>query len=509
MSASLSLAPTLRVARKLWHSALALLIVLLASAPHPVQAQGPSPERTGYIVVFHSHANDVAQHAQALANGAGTRPGHVYTHAIKGFSVSLPTQGAAGFLDAMRRHPLVNYIEQDQPVTQAQVTTEPTTAWNLDRIDQRSGRDGYYNYASTGRGVRLYIIDSGLRDTHTEFSGRTLPGYTLVNDGYGTGDCKGHGTQVAGAAAGKLRGVAKDAWIIPVRVFPCTESIYWSTIVAALDWISANVVRPAAINMSLTGLPSPSTEDAVATLHAQGVLVVAAAGNDARDACNTSPVRQPIVMAVGAMRLGAGDLDEKSSYSNFGKCLDLFAPGDAIYVASPTSDTGLTNNWGTSFASPHVVGHVARLLEENPNATPGEIHTLLRARATPGTVNAAGPDSPLLMQYTGPDAAPVEPAIRVSNLRTSTKLTGKSWTATVQVSVRDFYAQPVAGATVTGRFSTATANQSCTTDGTGNCAVSTTIASTVPATTYTVSGVSGGGTYSAAHNFSNSVTVSK
>jgi aqualysin 1 len=496
--------------RSLLSWALAALLLLLLSAWLPTAAaQGLAPERSRYIVVFHDRAQDVTQQAQAMANGAGTRPEHIYTRVLKGFSITLPTQGASAFLEAMRRHPLVDYIEPDQPVSASDLVMEAAASWGLDRIDQRSGLDGYYGYDSTGLGVRVYVLDSGVRATHVEFGGRVLPGYSLVNDSLGTGDCTGHGTQVASVAAGRTFGAAKSASIVPVRVFDCNNNTSWSTVIAGLDWIAAQGVRPAVVNLSLSGGLSSTTETAITSLYNQGIVATAAAGNEGVDACTRSPSRQPIVMTVGATQRSPDGGDSRLGLSNYGTCVDLFAPGSGIRMASHLSDIATTSNVGTSFSAPHAAGLLARLFEENPAATPAEVSALLQARATVGTVMSAGPDSPVLMLYSGSDAAPANASIRVANLSASRKASGKSWTATVRLTVRDLYARPVAGARVSGRFSTASSDQACTTDSAGSCSLTSPSMSTgVASTTLTVTGVSGNGPYAPAYDYSNALTVS-
>ena len=197
-------------------------------------------------------------------------------------------------------------------------------------------------------------------------------------------------------------------------------------------------------------------------------------------------------------------------FSNYSACVDLFAPGSGVRMASHLSDIATTSNVGTSFSAPHAAGLLARLFEENPAATPAEVSALLQARATPGTLMDAGPDSPLLVLYSGPDAAPANASIRVANFSASRKVTGKNWTATVRLTVRDLYARPVAGARVSGRFSTASSEQACTTDSAGSCSLtSPSLSTSVAATTLTVTAVSGSGPYVPAYDYSNAITVTQ
>ncbi|HSW20973.1 MAG TPA: S8 family peptidase [Ramlibacter sp.] len=481
-----------------------LALVFWGGIMAPAAAAPPGQDRTRYIVVFKAAATDVAQHAQGLANGAGSQPDHVYTHVLKGFSVTLPNQSASAFLSAMQRHPLVDYIEQDEPVRLE--TTELTNSWNLDRIDTRGATDGYYTYDTTGAGVRIYVVDTGLRSTHTQFTGRVLPGKDLVGDGRGTEDCHGHGTMVSSVAAGTKFGVAKGALLVPVRVFGCTGVGASSTTIAGLDWIAANAVRPAVVNMSLSNGGNRSTDAAVASLAAQGIVTAAAAGNQGSDACLRSPAREPTALTVGSIQWG----DAQASDSNSGTCLDLYAPGVNIWAAYYLSDWDYTIVSGTSLATPHATGAVAQLLETNPTMSAANVISNIRSRATPGTVTLAGPDSPLLVLYNGADAYPTQTTVRIANLAATKKLAKNNWTVTVQLSVRDLYGAAISGATITTRFSTSTSDSSCVTTSAGTCSVIGTMQNTSTSTTFTVNNVTATGkTYTGAENFATSTTVNK
>ncbi|MBW3564386.1 MAG: S8 family peptidase [Acidobacteria bacterium] len=365
------------------------LLTATAVVAAPVAAGKIIPDR--YIVVLKDDVVDTRATAQSLASTHGARISHVYEHAIKGFSATL----APAAVTALSQNPNVAWIENDMEVSL--VATQTNATWGLDRIDQRSlPLNGSYTYNSTGLGVKAYIIDTGVRSTHTEFGGRVIRGYAaglnLVTD-----DCNGHGTHVAGTVGGATYGVAKSVTIVPVRVLGCTGIGLNSDVIAGVDWVTGDhpAGAPAVANMSLGGGISSALDSAVTNSINDGVFYGVAAGNDDEDACNYSPARTPAAMTVGATE----KTDFRASYSNTGSCLDIFAPGSGITSAWFLTDTQTNTISGTSMATPHVVGAAALYLQNNPTASPATVSEAITNAATAGAVIDAGSGSPNLLLY--------------------------------------------------------------------------------------------------------------
>jgi subtilisin family serine protease len=241
----------------------------------------------------------------------------------------------------------------------------------------------------------VYVLDTGIRLAHQEFGGRASSGFTAINDGRGTDDCNGHGTHVSGTVGGATYGVAKSVSLVAVRVLNCRGSGTTSGVIAGIDWVTANHVKPAVANMSLGGGTSSSLDAAVSNSIAAGVAYAVSAGNSNANACNYSPARVGAAMTVGATTTS----DARASYSNFGTCLDLFAPGSSITSAWSTSNTATNTISGTSMASPHVAGVAALVLQGTPGATPSAVRQSIVSNATTGKVTSAGSGSPNVLLY--------------------------------------------------------------------------------------------------------------
>ena len=461
-----------------------------ASATHPFGASRPIPGR--YIVVFNPGVENPAGLAASLTQAHGGQLHRTYTSALKGFAASLPDAALQG----IRNNPNVSLIEQDQTVSLNQASPQNQATWGLDRIDQADlPLDTQYHFGQTGTGVTAFIIDTGIRADHVEFTGRVRPGYDAVGDGNGTNDCNGHGTHVSGTVGGSTWGVAKGVSLVPVRVLDCSGSGSWSGVIAGVDWVANSTARPAVANMSLGGAASASVDAAVAGAVAKGVTVAVAAGNSNADACTASPAREPSAITVGATTT----LDARASYSNWGSCVDLFAPGSGITSAWNTSSTATNTIGGTSMASPHVAGVAALVLAANPGATPAAVASWLVTNATPNRLvsSVMGPGSPNLLLFSlagsAPAPQPASQTVAFKSMSGSSARSGGNWRASAAVTVRDVNTGAnVANAAVSGKFS-AGGNASCTTGSTGTCTLTSgpIKLNAASATTFTGTGVAG------------------
>lgn len=440
----------------------------------------PLPGR--YIVLFKPTVTSPGQEAARIMQGKAGQVHHVYSHALKGFAATLPEAALPG----IRNNPLVADVVQDQSVSLN--TTQSPATWGIDRLDQRAlPLSGNYSYNATGSGVYAFIIDTGILSTHAEFAGRVLAGADYVVDGKGTQDCNGHGTHVSGTVAGTTYGVAKLAKLVPVRVLDCAGSGAYSAVIAGIDWVAGSTLRPAVANMSLGGGYSSALNAAVAGAVSKGVTMVVAAGNSNADACSSSPASEPSAITVGATT----STDARASYSNYGSCLDIFAPGSNITSAWNTADTATNTISGTSMASPHVAGVAALLLQSNAGATPADVTKWVKGGATANVVTGAGTGSPNLLAY-----ALLEPGqlktVYVSSILVGKTLGKSSWTVVLTPTVVDTAGNPVSSATVAGSFSPGS-TASCTTASNGTCSLSATFRNTVASTKFTVNGVTGAG----------------
>ncbi|MFD8492319.1 S8 family peptidase [Amycolatopsis sp. NPDC059657] len=313
-----------------------------------------------------------------IAAKFGVKVERTYQNALKGFAGTLSERQAK----RLAADPSVEYVEQNQ-VFHAETTQPNPPSWGLDRVDQRNlPLSKSYNYTSTGAGVNVYVIDTGLRVTHTTFGGRAKNGYDFVDNDAVAQDGNGHGTHVAGTIAGSQYGIAKSATVYGVRVLNNSGSGTTAGVVAGIDWVTKNAVKPAAANMSLGGGASTTLDAAVRRSIAAGITYGLAAGNSNTNAGNTSPARVTEAITVGATT----NTDARSSFSNYGPVVDIFAPGTGITSSWGTGDTATNTISGTSMATPHVVGIVARYLQNHKTATPAQVQSALVAAATTGKV---------------------------------------------------------------------------------------------------------------------------
>ena len=384
------------------------IVVLLCLAAHGVALaqEVQTPERAipgQYIVVFDDQQvprEQVRARTDALVRQHGGVVLRRFENALRGFSIATSATAAA----ALARSPFVRYVEQDS--VREIVATQSGATWGLDRIDQRDlPINGTYIYDTDASNVSVYVIDTGIRSSHADFGARvSASGFTAINDGNGANDCNGHGTHVSGTIGGTTWGVAKGVTLHAVRVLDCNGSGSTSGVIAGVDWVTANHDTPAVANMSLGGGASTALDDAVRRSIASGVTYAIAAGNSNADACSSSPARVSQALTVGS----STSADARSSFSNFGTCVDLFAPGSSITSAWNTSNTATNTISGTSMATPHVAGVAALYLAGDPAAAPATVHAAVVNNASLNKLTGIGTGSPNRLLYSRFGAPPVD-----------------------------------------------------------------------------------------------------
>jgi serine protease len=394
-----------------------LIFLTIVSAPHAFAdkyiASSSIPIENQFIVVLNENNilgdkenNRLGNEGnkallESLASQHAARLSRTYNNALKGGVMQMSEENAK----ALALHPMVKYVEQDgviqlvvppAPVLMTANQEYPTPSWGLDRIDQHTlPLNNTYIYDNKGIGVVAYVIDTGIYPNHNDFGGRASIGIDIVNDG-NQGDCNGHGTHVAGIIGGTSYGVAKQVELVSVRVFNCSGTGTISGVIAGVDWVTGNATTPAVANMSLTNGASTALDAAVTNSINSGITYIVAAGNSALNACNYSPARIPSAITVGA----TSKTDDRPSWSNYGNCLDLFAPGvniKSLWIGSQSATKIVS---GTSMAAPHVTGVAALILEENPTANPENVLNTIIEKSTQNIITNPGLNSPNLLLFT-------------------------------------------------------------------------------------------------------------
>jgi subtilisin family serine protease len=382
--------------------AAAVGLAVIATAPagaaegQVLGAGSPTAIEGSYIVKF---KDGIAARADSTAAKYGGTVKRTFSAAMHGFAASMSEQEAK-FLAA---DPSVEFVQQNQKVKLLDDQANPPS-WGQDRVDQRDlPLDNNYSFSTTASNVHAYIIDTGVEITHPEFGGRATSGFDAVDNDNDATDCNGHGTHVSGTIGGSTYGLAKEVQIVAVRVLDCGGSGTTEGVVAGIDWVTQNAVKPAVANMSLGGGADAALDAAVQSSIASGVTYGIASGNSSADACGFSPARVPEAITVNASDIN----DAQASFSNFGTCTDIYAPG--VDITSSWLNGGTNTISGTSMATPHVVGASALYLADHPDAAPADVAAALTGNATPDKVTGAGSGSPNLLLFTGTGGTDPEP----------------------------------------------------------------------------------------------------
>ncbi|WP_323959486.1 S8 family serine peptidase [Arthrobacter sp. JZ12] len=375
--------------------AAAAITAVAVSSVGPVAATAApaGDEQQSRYIVRYAPGTDVAAAATSLRK-SGKSVGKTFSTAVRAAVVTTtPAQAAS-----LAASPNVVAVEKDMPVRIS--ATQTNAPWGLDRSDQRAlPLSTTYTPPSAGSGVNVYVVDTGVLASHTDFGGRVAVGFSTIADGRGSSDCNGHGTHVAGTVAGAKYGIAKSATVVPVRVMACDGGGFTSDVIAGLDWVAAHHAAgtPAVVNLSLGGGANSTVDAALQNVINDGVTAVVAAGNETADACGSSPARLAAALTVAA----SDSSDRQAPFSNFGSCVDLYAPGVGIASAYHTSTTAVASLSGTSMASPHVAGAAALLLSQNRSLTPAQVASSINGSATPGVISAASAGTANRLLFTG------------------------------------------------------------------------------------------------------------